>query len=90
MLRQANIVVSGNVQGVFYRVWTKQQAEELVLSGFARNEPGGVVRIEVEGEEEKIQELIDRCYEGPELAKVKDVQVEWTEYEGKFTGFSIQ
>lgn len=90
MKKRAQIIVSGQVQGVFYRYWTKGQAEELGLSGFARNEPYGTVLIVVEGEEEAIKKLIDRCWNGPDQARVENVQVEWSDYEGRFDGFRVQ
>jgi acylphosphatase len=89
MLRQAKITVGGEVQGVFYRYWAKGQAEELGLTGSARNEPDGTVLIVVEGEEENIKELVDRCWIGSELAKVSNVEVEWSGFTGTFPSFSI-
>jgi len=90
MLKKAIITVTGKVQGVFYRVWAKEQADELALVGFARNESDGSVLVVVEGEEEMINELITRCRSGSDSAEVTDVRVEWRDANGNFADFSIQ
>jgi len=54
-MRHLNIRVSGKVQGVFFRASTKEQADQLGVKGFVRNEPNGDVYIEVEGDEEKLK-----------------------------------
>jgi len=67
--------VSGRVQGVFFRAWTKQQADELAVSGWIRNAPDGSVEGHVAGEESTVAELIDRLHIGPPSAVVSRVEV---------------
>lgn len=90
MLKKAVITVTGKVQGVYYRTWAKAQADELGLSGFARNEADGSVRVVVEGEEADINEYITRCRYGSDSAEVTNVRVEWSEADGNLADFSIQ
>ena len=90
MLKKAIITVTGKVQGVFYRLWAKAQADELGLSGFARNDPDGTVLVVVEGEQEAIDEFIEHCRSGSDSAEVIDVRVEWSNANGNFADFSMR
>ncbi|MFH1749918.1 MAG: acylphosphatase, partial [bacterium] len=69
-MKHLNIKISGKVQGVFYRVATKNKARDLDLTGFVRNEPDDSVYIEVEGEEENLNQFIDFCKSGSDHAEV--------------------
>lgn len=70
------IIVTGRVQGVWFRGWTVDQAEALGLSGWVRNRRDGTVEILAGGTDEAIAELVCRCYEGPSAARVEHVGVE--------------
>jgi acylphosphatase len=83
------IRVYGKVQGVWYRGSTKQKADELGLSGLVRNESDGSVYIEACGEEAVLQQLLDWCWLGPELAWVSRVEVEEIALKNYF-GFEVQ
>jgi len=69
------ILVSGSVQGVFFRESTRQIAGELMLSGFVRNLRDGRVEVHVIGDEANIQSLIKWLKIGPKLAKVSTIRV---------------
>jgi acylphosphatase len=86
----ATIKVFGQVQGVFFRHSAKLKAEELGLSGFARNEIDGTVLVVVEGEENKIKKLIEWAKIGSPDAEVEDIEVKWDEYKGEFSYFRIE
>jgi acylphosphatase len=73
--------VTGDVQGVFFRVWTQDQARSLGVSGWIRNASDGSVKAHVEGEEVAVEQLIDRIRDGPPGASVEDVQVQETAVE---------
>lgn len=73
MIRHYNITVKGKVQRVSYRFWTQTTAMKYNLTGYVRNLHNGDVFIEVEGEEENINKLIDLCYVGSPLSEVKEV-----------------
>lgn len=72
-MKHVKIRVFGQVQGVFFRQTAKEQANQLGITGFARNEPDGTVYIEAEGDEEKINQFIEWCKTGSQLAEVADI-----------------
>ena len=80
------LIVTGRVQGVWYRGWTVDQARALGLDGWVRNRRDGSVEIFVAGPEHAVAELIRRCHEGPPAARVERVAVEESE-EPAPTGF---
>ena len=69
------LVVSGRVQGVFFRTSCQEQAEALGLSGWVRNTSAGAVEAWVEGEPARIDDLVRWCREGPRLDDVDEVEV---------------
>jgi acylphosphatase len=83
------LLVSGKVQGVFYRRWTEMTARSLGLAGWVRNLKNGDVEIQVSGPDEKVEELIRRCREGPPAAQVTGVVVEDAEIDA-VQGFSVR
>ena len=84
-----NIVVSGNVQGVWFRKFTKENADRFNLYGFVKNEAEGTVYIEAEGMIEVLEQFIDRLHIGPPLSKVSEVVFEHTEFQ-HYTTFEIR
>ena len=86
----AEILVSGDVQGVGYRFFTQRVAEELKLSGWVRNLYDGRVQVEVEGPREKVEELLARLRVGPRLSSVTDVAVTWKAASGSMRGFTVK
>ena len=85
----AEVIVSGDVQGVGYRAFTQLVAKELGLSGWVRNLYDGRVQVEVEGPRAKVEELLARLQRGPSLAEVTDVSVTWKTPTGSVQGFTI-
>jgi acylphosphatase len=90
MIRKATIIVSGIVQGVYYRHSTKLQAEELGLTGYVRNLIDGSVEVVAEGEEESVKRLIEWCNQGPRGARVDHIDVKWDEPSSGFTDYSVR
>ena len=78
-------LVSGRVQGVFYRNWTVGEARALGLAGWVRNLRSGEVEILAIGPEQAIETLAERCRTGPPAAIVDHVRVEPAEEEGLTT-----
>jgi acylphosphatase len=75
MKKHYKLIVSGRVQGVFYRASTKQKADELGIVGFVQNLADGTVYVEAEAEEHLLDELIQWCKHGPIAARVDHVDV---------------
>jgi len=86
---RAHAIISGRVQGVFFRMETKQAADRFGVSGWVRNLKDGTVEALFEGEKDRVDAVIDWCREGPQHADVTDVAVTWREYSGEFSGFNI-
>lgn len=84
------VVISGRVQGVWFRASTKQKAEQLGLTGWVRNTSEGNVEAVFEGDENLIQEMLEWCHHGPPLANVENVEVKNQEPTNAFDGFSIK
>jgi acylphosphatase len=80
---RARVVVRGRVQGVFFRVETRDRARSLGLSGWVRNAPDGSVEAVFEGDRERIESMLAWCRRGPSLAQVDEVQAEWEEPVGE-------
>ena len=89
MKKRAHIFVSGRVQGVFFRDHTQRLANSLNLTGWVRNLRDGRVEVLAEGDKENIEDLIKGLKQGPPLARVKKVDVEWGDYKGEFEDFRI-
>lgn len=73
MIKRFHVVVSGKVQGVFFRAHTQTRAQELGLSGWVRNEPNGSVAMEFEGPEPDCQAMLEWCQQGSPRARVERV-----------------
>jgi acylphosphatase len=89
MKARARILVSGKVQGVFFRDHTQRWASSLGLSGWVRNLADGRVEALVEGDKEIIESLERKLRVGPPLSRVDNVHTEWEEYKGEFLGFRV-
>ncbi|MEU8995893.1 acylphosphatase [Streptomyces caniferus] len=88
MIRR-RVVVSGDVQGVFFRDTCRRMAEKHGVAGWVRNLPDGAVEAVFEGEPERVQQLVDWAGEGPPMATVNSVSVHEEEPEGT-RGFEIR
>ena len=88
-MKRAHVVVSGMVQGVFFRAETRDRARSLKLGGWVHNRSDGAVEAVFEGDDERVDWMVDWCRRGPSGAQVEQVDTEWTAPEGE-TGFSIR
>ncbi|RKZ36128.1 MAG: acylphosphatase [Gammaproteobacteria bacterium] len=77
------------VQGVFFRVATRQEAVRLGLTGKVCNLPDGRVEVQAQGDDEAVRALCDWLRRGPRLARVDDVSCEEMPPQ-EFAGFSIR
>ena len=65
------VTVTGRVQGVFFRAWTKEQADQLGVGGWVRNCQDGSVEALVAGDRDAVEAMIERMRRGPPGAKVE-------------------
>ena len=70
-----HVRVTGRVQGVFFRAWTREQAQVLEVTGWIRNCPDGRVEAHVEGDETSVEQMIKLLRRGPPAASVEDLRV---------------
>ena len=74
-MRQVSIIITGRVQGVFFRQSTKETADSLGIFGWVRNNSDGTVELLLEGEKEPIDKLISWCYKGSPMSQVREVKI---------------
>lgn len=90
MKTNVQVLISGRVQGVWFRSSTKQKAEQLGVTGWVRNTKDGCVEAIFEGEENSVKSLIEWCHHGPPLAKIEKVEVKNQNFTNGFDDFSIK
>ena len=74
---RAHIVVSGRVQGVFFRDEARRRARSRGLAGWISNRRDGTVEAVFEGPREAVESMVRWCGRGPSGARVDDVQTTW-------------
>ncbi|KXG74471.1 Acylphosphatase [Fervidicola ferrireducens] len=89
MKKKVRALIYGLVQGVGLRYQVQKKASQLGLTGFVKNLPDGSVELVAEGEEDLINELIEYVKTGIRWARVEKVELEWSEWEGKYRRFEI-
>jgi len=87
---RAHMLVSGRVQGVFFRENTRKIANELEVFGWVRNLLDGRVEVVAEGEKEKVKRLVEWAKEGPPSANVESLDLKWKKYQGDFDEFEVK
>ena len=90
MMRRIKLLISGRVQGVYFRYFTQKKAKQLGVNGFARNLPDGRVEIVAEADHEQINQLIEWSHKGPITARVDQVEFIDIEIDEVFTTFEIR
>jgi acylphosphatase len=74
---RAHVIISGQVQGVFFRDSARREARARRLAGWVRNRPDGTVEAVFQGERQAVEALIRWCHTGPPQAAVDEVAVTW-------------
>jgi acylphosphatase len=87
--REVRARVYGNVQGVGFRIWARDEATSLGLAGWVRNEADGSVTTQIAGLEEAVSTMIERLRKGRSGASVSRVDVEELAAGNAFVGFRI-
>lgn len=88
-MKTVRIIVSGRVQGVFFRVSVRDEARRLGVRGYVRNRANREVEIVAEGDDTQVDRLIRWARQGPPSARVENLGVERLTYEDTFEGFGI-
>jgi len=88
--KRVHIKVHGRVQGVFYRVSTKEVAEKLGITGYVINMPDRSVEIDAEGSEKELLALIDWSKQGPPYSQVDKIELKWIDKLENYRKFTIK
>ena len=90
MKSKVHVIISGRVQGVWFRASTKSKAEQFGITGWVRNTSDGNVEAVFEGDEKIIEEILEWCNHGPPLAKVDNVEIKKQPSSNDFDQFFIK
>lgn len=90
MNKRLEAIVTGYVQGVSFRYYTRKKARQLVLTGWVANHADGSVRVVAEGSQNKLGEFANFLLSGPPHARVDHVQADWLEATNEFSDFNIR
>jgi len=89
-MKTVHCVISGQVQGVFFRAWTRNQACELGVAGWVRNLPSGQVEVLAQATDEILTAFLELLRQGPPLARVDRVNRDFLDDAQPMTGFVIR
>lgn len=84
-----HLIISGKVQGVFYRATAKKKAGELNIHGWIKNTSEGNVEAMVTGNTQQIEDFIKWCKSGPDRAVVEEVRIDKQKFR-EFDSFKIK
>ena len=87
--QRIRIIVTGKVQGVFFRQALKVMAKKNNVFGWVKNLKNGCVEAVLEGDEEKINRLVEWSHGGPANARVEDVEIHNEKFSGEFIKFDV-
>ncbi len=85
-----HVIVTGKVQGVFFRAYTKDAAEKYMITGWVKNKRDGTVEAMIKGEEENIKQMMQWLHTGSPASSVNEVIVDDHNDLSTFTGFEIR
>jgi len=89
-MKAVQLIISGRVQGVYFRAFTKKQAIKQGVKGYVCNKVDGSVEVIACAESKNLDPFINWCHKGPLLAKVKDVVINELESSEIFSQFEIR
>ncbi len=89
-MKTVRAIVSGRVQGVWYRAHTREKAVELGLSGSVRNLPDGTVEIVAQGDQGSVDALVQWAWTGSPSSHVTGVEVQDYDEAGDLTSFEVR
>ena len=88
-IQRIEVFISGKVQMVMFRDFTKRKAETLGITGEVMNMTDGCVKVIAEGERSALEKLLKKLRKGPFLARVNSVDISWLPATGEFETFSL-
>jgi acylphosphatase len=89
-MKSVDVLVTGVVQGVYYRATARREGALRGLHGWVRNESDGSVRLRLQGEAAAVDGMLDWCRVGPPAARVSRVTVGDTPFDDTLHGFEVR
>jgi len=87
-MKTIRIYISGSVQGIFFRKYLEEKANEFGVRGFVRNLDDGRVEVLAEGRDENVNSMLEVCKKGTQHTKITDIQIQELKNQG-FKGFKV-
>ena len=82
MKKSVRLYITGSVQGIFFRLFVKQNAEKIGVNGFVRNLEDGRVEVFLEGDADKVNSMRDICKKGPRHSQIRNVEEKRESFQG--------
>jgi acylphosphatase len=89
MKKAVRVIIHGYVQGVFFRIFIKENADKMNIKGFVRNLPNGDVEALFEGDHIDVDNMLKFVKEGPRHANIKRIEVQEKNYSGEYKDFKV-
>lgn len=89
-MKRIHVLITGKVQGIFFRASTRRKAMDLDIKGWIKNLDNGMVEAVFEGKDEAIKEMVEFCRKGPFGAKVNEIDIKEETYKNEFEFFEIR
>lgn len=89
-MERISILIKGQVQGVYFRAFIKERAEELGLKGYTKNIDKDSIETVVEGHEAKVKKFLESIKKGPNGSIVEEFKISKENYTGEFNSFKIK
>ena len=86
-MKSLKIIVTGRVQGVFFRASAKQMVDHMQVLGYAKNLPNGEVEVLAQGDDSAVDTLVRWLHHGPDMAHVTHVSILATDLRSDLTDF---
>lgn len=88
MKKSVRLYIKGIVQGIFFRAFLKENAEKLDVRGFTRNLEDGRVEVFLEGDSDKVNQMIELCRKGPKFSQIQNVEIKDEKFQD-LKGFKV-
>jgi acylphosphatase len=89
-ITRLHAIVHGRVQGVGFRAFVVDRGIALGAKGWARNKWDGTVEVLAEGDRQQLERLLNAIHQGPRMANVIRVDVDWQPATGEFSSFHVR
>ena len=86
---RAHLLISGKVQGVYFRKYTQEVSIKNTVNGWVQNLKNGDVECILEGSQRNVEKVIEWCHIGPQNSRVDKIDIKYETYTGEYHNFRI-